>query len=507
MDGIIPPMGDDEKRPPAPSLPVGTTEAGRRVPPVPPRPAAPAPAGPPPVVVQAPPPVGASSVAPPPPPPVPPNAPAPPLGPPPVVAPRTAGSPPNSSSNRYRMPDSPSETLVDEVPSPEEHRWNIEPWLAAMLQAEHVSLLIGSGFSTAVAHGLGVAPTTMGSATLGMGQLDALIDGAAAASASRMGRGGANIEDQLRSAHELRRGLQILSDPRASQLTAAIDAALRKFLNGVLDTERRVVDALNAGGKSPLDEFLLSFASRSAARDRLHLFVTNYDRLVELGCERIGVRLLDRFVGSVSPVFRSSRLDVDIHYNPPGIRGEPRLLEGVAKLTKLHGSVDWRFDGQRVRRVPLPWGGSHDGASGEAIVIYPNASKDVETSAFPYAELFRDFSAAIARPNSVLITYGYGFGDSHINAAIEDMLSLPSTHLLIISWDDADGRVTKFVERSRAQISYLIGNHFADLSTLVANYLPKPAIDRITSRRSEILQSRGELPYQRKERGSGEKAP
>ena len=51
----------------------------------------------------------------------------------------------------------------------------------------------------------------------------------------------------------------------------------------------------------------------------------------------------ERFVGSLAPVFHSSRLGVDLHYNPPGIRGDPRYLEGVVRLTKLHGSLDWRY--------------------------------------------------------------------------------------------------------------------------------------------------------------------
>ena len=48
-------------------------------------------------------------------------------------------------------------------------------------------------------------------------------------------------------------------------------------------------------------------------------------------------------------------------------------------------------------------------------MIYPNSAKDRETSEYPYVELFRDYAAAVCRPNSVLVTYGYGFGDEHIN--------------------------------------------------------------------------------------------
>ena len=68
-------------------------------------------------------------------------------------------------------------------------------------------------------------------------------------------------------------------------------------------------------------------------------------------------------------------------------------------------------------------------------VIYPNPAKDVETLAYPYSELFRDFAAAVCRPNNVLLTFGYGFGDSHINRVIADMLTIPSTHLVVVSRD------------------------------------------------------------------------
>ena len=65
----------------------------------------------------------------------------------------------------------------------------------------------------------------------------------------------------------------------------------------------------------------MSFASRAASRERLHAFTTNYDRLIEHGCDLAGLRVVDRFVGALTPVFRSSRLELDLHYNPPGIRG------------------------------------------------------------------------------------------------------------------------------------------------------------------------------------------
>jgi len=125
-------------------------------------------------------------------------------------------------------------------------------------------------------------------------------------------------------------------------------------------------------------------------------------------------------------------------------------------------------------------------------MIYPNSAKDRETAAYPYVELFRDFAAAICRPNNTLVTYGYSFGDEHINRVIEDMLTIPSTHLVIISYDDPMERIMKTYDKVArpAQTTLLIGNHLGDLKTLVDHYLPKPAIDRTTFRMAELLKAR-----------------
>jgi hypothetical protein len=246
-----------------------------------------------------------------------------------------------------------------------------------------------------------------------------------------------------------------------------------------------------------LQSFLLSFASRAASRERLHVFTTNYDRLIEHGCDFAGLRIIDRFVGALNPVFRASRVEVDVHYNPPGIRGEPRFMEGVIRVTKLHGSLDWFFDKdeRRIYRKGIPFGAPADHTDipkkpVDTVMIYPNPAKDVETTQYPYAELFRDFAAAACRPNAVVVTYGYGFGDDHVNRVLLDMLTIPSTHLVIMAYS-ADDRLKAFIEKTRdAQVSLLIGPHFSDLATLVANYLPKPALDYISGRMTELLKHR-----------------
>ena len=138
-------------------------------------------------------------------------------------------------------------------------------------------------------------------------------------------------------------------------------------------------------------------------------------------------------------------------------------------------------------------------------MIYPNAAKDRETAAYPYVELFRDFAAAICRPNSTIVCYGYSFGDDHINRVIEDMLTIPSAHLVVIAHGDPLGRIMKTYERlgRHAQVTLLIGNHLGDLQILVDHYLPKPAIDRTTFRMAELLKARWGTAQSEGNKGDG----
>ena len=323
-----------------------------------------------------------------------------------------------------------------------------------------------------------------------------------------------NFEDQIRAANNLLAGLRILAaeasadapvKQQVNSLQTELDGALQAFIGLALQGEndlarqstRRREEAFNY-----LVSFLMTFSSRTGTRERLHLFTTNYDRYIEAGSDVAGLRLIDRFVGVVAPVFRASRLDIDLHYNPPGIRGEPRYLEGVARFTKLHGSIDWIDSGNAIRRVGVPFGAESAepylaaAGIGEAqaprLMVYPNAAKDRETASHPYVELFRDFASSICRPNHTLFCYGYSFGDEHINRVIEDMLTIPSSHLVIISYNDPLGRIMNTYQRlgRHAQVSLLVGDHFGNLRQLVDHYLPKPAIDRTTSRMAELLKAR-----------------
>lgn len=378
-----------------------------------------------------------------------------------------------------------------------EFRKKIEPWLTAVFQSEHLSLLLGTGLTAALCN---MIPKEEKGETQTMNRLPlsedySYVNDYADKSAEALQRGNANLEDDIRVANELLKGLQIQGKKEdADKLKAELNKVLSTFATNVLQNETNV---LNSSKKkeiiSILRQFLISFASRTATRDRLHIFTTNYDRFIEYALDDAGIYTIDRFIGKINPTMRMHKMEIDFHYNPPGIRGEPRYIEGVVRYTKIHGSFDWKENNGEIVKIPLPFGGKHSFENPqESLIIYPNSAKGIETVYFPYSELFRDFSSAICRPNSVLVTYGYGFGDSHINRIILDMMNILSTHVVIISFDTANGRIEKFVEKcNKSQITLLIGNHFGDITNLVDYYLPKAAIDKISDRRTTILEKRG----------------
>ena len=139
----------------------------------------------------------------------------------------------------------------------------------------------------------------------------------------------------------------------------------------------------------------------------------------------------------------------------------------------------------------------------EKQIKYPNSAKDRETAEYPYVELFRDFAAALCRPNSTLVTYGYSFGDDHINRVIRDMLTIPSTHLVIIDYSDSSGRIMDKYNSwgHQSQMSLIIGKDLANIDDLVNYYLPKPSIDRASIRMADILKQRFSQPPKKDQEG------
>ncbi len=142
------------------------------------------------------------------------------------------------------------------------------------------------------------------------------------------------------------------------------------------------------------------------------IFTTNYDVLLETAAALAGVRLENGFSGSTTGFLDVSRFD-QMYGNGDGQRFLP--YKGlVVKLVKLHGSLSWYTDGDRVLEqhpssLPL---------NVTRVIVLPRRRKVMDTLSPPYDRLFAQASRTIGSECRYLISCGFSYGDDHINQNI-----------------------------------------------------------------------------------------
>lgn len=118
----------------------------------------------------------------------------------------------------------------------------------------------------------------------------------------------------------------------------------------------------------------------------------------------------------------------------------------------MHGSINW----QKVKSSGSNiWGIKQGFITGNNeeynnLMIYPSPLKEGEILGYPYSEMFRHFSFSINRPQSVLFTIGYSFGDNHINQLIYQAMSILSFTLVIITPcipEDENNEINRLVKK------------------------------------------------------------
>jgi hypothetical protein len=167
------------------------------------------------------------------------------------------------------------------------------------------------------------------------------------------------------------------------------------------------------------------------SRSKLTFFSTNYDTLLEdaLGLEKFTV--VDGFSGGAIA-----------YWNPQYEFQDLNSLPNKCLLYKLHGSIDWQRD-EKKGLIRTRYGTKYL-ANKSDIMIYPQATKYVETQKDPFSYLFNGFRNALnSNDDNVLITCGYSFGDDHINAEIEAALSSRNNRTTLIAFaeENPDGDI------------------------------------------------------------------
>lgn len=182
--------------------------------------------------------------------------------------------------------------------------------------------------------------------------------------------------------------------------------------NPIVDVEhhRRFVNAL--------------FTSRANLenRSRISFFTPNYDTLLEDALALEKKVVVDGFAGGAMGF-----------WDPQSEFSDAKYIRQYSPVYKLHGSIDWNNDPE-FGLLRCRYGVRYLSDSGQ-VLIYPQATKYIETQKDPFAFLFSQFRAHLSsREDNTLILCGYSFGDDHINSEIEESLRKPTSRTTVVAF-------------------------------------------------------------------------
>ncbi len=172
--------------------------------------------------------------------------------------------------------------------------------------------------------------------------------------------------------------------------------------------------------------FLHRLSRRRVRDSRVNLFTTNYDTCFETAAGKQGIVVIDGFSFTKPRYYDPRFFDYDIVRRKSSGEDMSNYLEGVIKLYKLHGSVNWA----RKEDIII-----EDSASGEdACLIFPAKGKYQQSYIQPHLELIARFLSALREPNTCLVICGFGFNDDHLSEPIISAIST-NPHLKVIIVD------------------------------------------------------------------------
>ncbi|NMM79722.1 hypothetical protein B2J86_02055 [Acidovorax sp. SRB_14] len=157
-------------------------------------------------------------------------------------------------------------------------------------------------------------------------------------------------------------------------------------------------------------------------RSQIGFITTNYDTLLEDALAMDRRVALDGFLGGAIAYWNGDSIDPATATNNKS-----------HKVLKLHGSVDW-FRHPQMGLLRVRYGVKYlsDLAS---TLIYPQATKYLETQKDPFAKIFDCFRRVLlSSGNHLLGIVGYSFGDNHINAEIEFALEDRNNKTVVIAF-------------------------------------------------------------------------
>jgi hypothetical protein len=212
------------------------------------------------------------------------------------------------------------------------------------------------------------------------------------------------------------------------------------------------------------EAFLRRIARRPTSNPRTKLFTTNYDLAFETAASRMHFVAVDGFSHTLPQSFDSSYFEYDlVRRAENGV--SPAYVQNVFQLYKVHGSIDWQKNEERIVKQANPI---------NPVLIYPRTSKFELSYESPFLDLISRFQAALRQSETSLLVIGFGFNDKHLsqpilsairsNVGLRTIIVSPS---LEASGNAAIEQIEGLIQSGDSRLSLIAGT-FED----IVKYLP-----------------------------------
>ena len=230
---------------------------------------------------------------------------------------------------------------------------------------------------------------------------------------------------------------------------AIIQAPTNKLIAGAADANNATVVG-NYTEYLGIIETILSERRTSLLPKQATIFSTNYDLFIEqASLPYSAMRLNDGFSRVPSLTGRSeySSRTFFTTTSSTGNLYNYKVDLPCINLMKLHGSLSWKRDGESilfsVTKTPLLPAGKTTAqvkAFVDAYAVVLPQTKKFHTTLLDstYYELLRIYANELDREGTLLVSFGFSFGDKHILDITRRALRNPTLRLVAFAFNDAD---------------------------------------------------------------------
>jgi len=201
---------------------------------------------------------------------------------------------------------------------------------------------------------------------------------------------------------------------------------------------------------------LLNFLSSLSVKDgnKFSVITTNYDVLIEEAAADNNFIIFDGFNFTPRPKFDSNMFEWNLVKEVQNINTrEVEYKEKTFNLVKIHGSLTWekQDDGTILRKEK-----DSIRDTDKMVMVFPSSDKFAQSYQEPYFELFTKFQDLIKRPNTLLISSGFSFADTHISKMVTQALKNNTSLKLLVTdfnidpnreYNEKDGKF-KLIDKS-----------------------------------------------------------